>query len=160
TPFLVAPGLAEVMAPLAPGFLAGLSSGASSSSSGASTTKRNLHLGQSTFFPMSAESLTGTIASQLGHCCLKLIFIAMNGGSAAPLEFMKRGRDLTAPDRIPAIIAECPPGKQRTKHTGAHFRWRFHEGNPPPRPARTDKRTALSAATPVPRRTGRREVSA
>src|SRR5262249_14487104 len=47
--------------------------GASSRSPGSSTTKRYLHLGQSTFFPTRLESLMGTIASQLGHCCLKWV---------------------------------------------------------------------------------------
>src|SRR5262249_29216762 len=40
---------------------------------GSSTTKRYLHLGQSTFFPAMLASLIGTIASQLGHCCLNCV---------------------------------------------------------------------------------------
>ena len=40
---------------------------------GSSTTKRYLHLGQSILRPMRLGSRTGTIASQLGHCCLKLV---------------------------------------------------------------------------------------
>src|SRR5262249_19287449 len=35
-------------------------------------TKRYLHLGQSIFLPISCGSRTGTMASQLGHICLKL----------------------------------------------------------------------------------------
>src|SRR3712207_2512714 len=55
--------------------------GASSSSSGGggSTTKRYLHLGQSIFLPTKPGSRMGTIASQLGHCCLKLELAAMDG---------------------------------------------------------------------------------
>src|SRR5262249_10150084 len=71
-------------------FLAGASSSSSSSSStGSSTTKRYLHLGQSIFRPMSLGSRIGTIASQLGHCCLKLILAAMknspNGQNKHPV---------------------------------------------------------------------------
>ncbi len=54
-------------------FLAGPASSSSSASSGSSTTKRYLHLGQSIFRPTSLGSRIGTIASQLGHCCLKLL---------------------------------------------------------------------------------------
>src|SRR3954469_21754176 len=55
--------------------LAGFSSTSSSSGSGSSTTKRYLHLGQSIFLPIRPESRIGTIASQLGHCCLKLVLL-------------------------------------------------------------------------------------
>src|SRR5207249_12117804 len=48
---------------------------------GSSTTKRYLHLGQSTFLPIRLPSLIGTKASQLGHCCLKLALIAMDMAS-------------------------------------------------------------------------------
>src|SRR5712692_296053 len=65
-----------------PFFLAGAgasssSNSSSSSSTGSSTTKRYLHLGQSIFLPIKLSSLIVTIASQLGHCCLKLIFAAI-----------------------------------------------------------------------------------
>src|SRR3989442_14844014 len=48
-----------------------------SRSAGSSTTKRYLHLGQSIFFPIMPASLTGTRASQLGHCCLKAELMAI-----------------------------------------------------------------------------------
>src|SRR5258708_2919519 len=49
----------------------------SSPSIGSSTTKRYLHFGQSIFLPISLGSRTGTIASQLGHCCLKFVVVAI-----------------------------------------------------------------------------------
>src|SRR5262249_6215317 len=44
---------------------------------GSSTTKRYLHLGQSTFLPTRLGSLMGTMASQLGHCCLNCVWEAI-----------------------------------------------------------------------------------
>ena len=55
------------------------SSSSSASVPGSSTTKRYLHLGQSIFFPTKWISRIGIQASQLGHCCLKLVIIAMIG---------------------------------------------------------------------------------
>src|SRR5581483_9197575 len=54
------------------------SSSSPAPASGSSTTNRYLHFGQSIFLPIRPMSLTGTIASQLGHCCLKLEEVAMN----------------------------------------------------------------------------------
>src|SRR5262249_44359572 len=71
-PFAVAPFL-----PALP-FLAGASSSGSPPVSGFSTTKRYLHFGQSIFLPIRLGSRIGTIASQLGHCCLKLVVAAMD----------------------------------------------------------------------------------
>src|SRR5207249_1618867 len=56
---------------------------------GSSTTKRYLHLGQSILRPMRLGSRTGTIASQLGHCCLKLVLVAIN---ATPRHLAKVGK--------------------------------------------------------------------
>ena len=46
-------------------------------STGSSTRNRYLHLGQSIFLPTRPGSRIGTMASQLGHCCLKLDVVAM-----------------------------------------------------------------------------------
>src|SRR5262245_36982503 len=80
-PFLAGCPLRGASSPLAraafpAGFLLGLVLtavlGASSPVStsplpGSSTTKRYLHFGQSTFFPIRLGSLIGTMPSQLGH---------------------------------------------------------------------------------------------
>src|SRR4051812_10689380 len=86
----LAPGLAEgLVATLSLPFFffAGASSTSSSSgpsAAGSSTTKRYLHLGQSIFLPISCGSRTGTIASQLGHICLKLFgTVAISGPASA-----------------------------------------------------------------------------
>ncbi len=82
---------------------AGVSLEDSSSSSplglpfGFSTTKRYLHLGQSILRPIRPGSRMGTIASQLGHCCLKLVVDAMKGspprqGPARTSREEKQGR--------------------------------------------------------------------
>src|SRR5262245_2897669 len=61
-PAFITPDLPPDLAPaLAPTF----------STAGASTTKRYLHFGHSTFLPTRLSSLIGTWNSQLGHCCLK-----------------------------------------------------------------------------------------
>src|SRR5262249_34373698 len=82
--------------PLSPAFfLSGLAS--SSSPSGSSTTNRYLHFGQSILRPISPGSRIGTIASQLGHCCLKLVPVAMN--------------------RSPATRCARPPGRTGCERT-------------------------------------------
>src|SRR6266567_484743 len=88
---LVAPALAPG---LAAAFLPDLEGAASSgsSASGSSTTNRYLHLGQSILRPTRLGSRMGTIASQLGHCCLKLVLVAING---SPPRLAKNGQGVS-----------------------------------------------------------------
>src|SRR5262249_30385343 len=93
-------------------FLVVSSSNASSMpSSGSSTTKRCLHLGQSIFRPIKFVSLIGTVASQRGHCCLKLVaaIVCLRhalGGRQAPTIGTLRDS--------PFYLNICGPELQRT----------------------------------------------
>src|SRR5262249_48329213 len=118
-PFL--PGALPFLSP--PFFLDGLSSSSSSSASGSgsSTTKRYLHLGQSILRPISPGSRIGTIASQLGHCCLKLVPVAMY---ELPHSVLSGGPYLQRGTESRLIIADGHGWMQRAKPRLARICWR------------------------------------
>src|SRR5260370_859492 len=92
---------------------------------GSSTTKRYLHLEHSTFLPTRPGSLIATIASQLGHFCLKLELTAMSHLPRRTQAVDESGRDWTEsvnrkrqPGALPtpARSVQCTRSPQ---HTGS-----------------------------------------
>src|SRR5260370_17022886 len=84
---------------------------------GSSTTKRYLHLEHSPFLPTRPGSLIATIASQLGHFCLKLELTAMSHLPRRTQAVDESGRDWTEsvnrkrqPGALPtpARSVQCP----------------------------------------------------